>query len=518
MARRRRTATSLAERLRNVELDQWESQGQIVRRIGIEVSWAKIANVMISGESVESSNFVAGSAGWQIDGDGNAEFNTIIVRGDIVSSNWDGTEPIDLSSGEDTGATVGFALDSSEGAAQFEGSLWIGGNIELISGGEIRTAADGEDRVVIGFQFYESSNLGFEWWEGTGDTRFATVFGDPTIETLNLEADNNVIVTTGAEFLVNSVDAIFKWRNSTASLDVVVYDHNAGSPFFEVRGDVVPKVDDGYSLGTTALGWKSLYLAPAEAIFFDGAADSFISADAGTMTIRHGRSGSNPGDMFFQVDDTGGTARTRMNIQGDGNIIFFTDSGGSLVTFDGDSDTDETRIYGKETNDWIALDGVAEEFRFYSNTTLILRYGAAVRMQTVYDPTPAGTANVVVESDGRLHRSSSALRRKKNVKPAEELADILLFPRSFRLRAAEYIDHTKVYFGHIADEVAEVLPQAAIYHPDTGEIEDYDDRAILAVHTAKINRLEAEREDLAELKTEIERLQSRILILEDRAA
>lgn len=70
----------------------------------------------------------------------------ITIQGDIVSANWDGAEPLDLSS-VDTTATAGFALDASEGAAQFEGEMFLGGNLTL-EGGEIRTSSSGE-RVQI---------------------------------------------------------------------------------------------------------------------------------------------------------------------------------------------------------------------------------------------------------------------------------------------------------------------------------------------------------------------------------
>src|SRR5690606_17400454 len=79
---------------------------------------------------LSSSNYVPGVSGWMIDGNGNAEFNDVMVRGDIISGNWDGTIPVDLSS-YDVGATAGFALDSSEGTAQFMGDVFVGGDLRL---------------------------------------------------------------------------------------------------------------------------------------------------------------------------------------------------------------------------------------------------------------------------------------------------------------------------------------------------------------------------------------------------
>jgi hypothetical protein len=104
--------------------------------------------IVVSGGAdgiLRSDGFVAGSAGWAVFGDGTAEFNDVLVRGDIESGNWDGVSPLDLSSVDST-ATQGFALDSSEGAMQLEGNLFANGDIFFT--GTIKTADSG-DRVEI---------------------------------------------------------------------------------------------------------------------------------------------------------------------------------------------------------------------------------------------------------------------------------------------------------------------------------------------------------------------------------
>ena len=90
MARRRKTGSSLAGRIAGIENQQWDNVGKIIRRIGIEVTWAKIAGIMLSGDSIESSNFIAGDSGWQIDGDGNIEANNLTARGLITTIDQDG--------------------------------------------------------------------------------------------------------------------------------------------------------------------------------------------------------------------------------------------------------------------------------------------------------------------------------------------------------------------------------------------------------------------------------------------
>lgn len=95
--------------------------------------------------------------GWAIFGDGSASFygdvffgENAIFQGDLYSTNWDGTIPPNLAS-VDMGATTGFALDSSEGAAQFMGDVFVGGNIQLESGGELRVGDPSTDGASLQF-------------------------------------------------------------------------------------------------------------------------------------------------------------------------------------------------------------------------------------------------------------------------------------------------------------------------------------------------------------------------------
>ncbi len=82
---------------------------------------------------------------------GDVTIEGTLTGNDILSSNWDGAIPVDLSS-RDATATVGYALDGSAGAAQFQNifaeggelrSLAILGNLTMGAGGLIRSASSG---------------------------------------------------------------------------------------------------------------------------------------------------------------------------------------------------------------------------------------------------------------------------------------------------------------------------------------------------------------------------------------
>ena len=129
---------------------------------------------------VESANFVTGSSGWQIDGDGSAEFQNVTIRGTLnadditlgllnaarIGAGTIGVEIIKLSNSSNSRieSNDGTSLIiRGDGSAVFTNitatgqinattgtltTLTIDGNITLGTGGIIRTAASGQ-RVEI---------------------------------------------------------------------------------------------------------------------------------------------------------------------------------------------------------------------------------------------------------------------------------------------------------------------------------------------------------------------------------
>jgi hypothetical protein len=83
-----------------------------------------------------------------------------------------------------------------------------------------------------------------------------------------------------------------------------------------------------------------------------------------------------------------------------------------------------------------------------------------------------------------IERSTSALKYKSKVKPAPQLANIELIPTLHYRK-----DDKRYRYGLIADWIAKQDPLLATFSED-GEVENYDDRAVIAVLAAKVNRLE----------------------------
>lgn len=97
----------------------------------------------------------------------------------------------------------------------------------------------------------------------------------------------------------------------------------------------------------------------------------------------------------------------------------------------------------------------------------------------------AGNATWVLASGSiyYLNRSTSSIRYKDNIRTFDD--DVALRPVRFFATNDEVES-----VGLIAEQVADVLPEAAILNAD-GEVEDYDVKVVLAALAAKINRLEA---------------------------
>ncbi len=119
----------------------------------LAVETAKIDNLAVTDAKIDTltaSKLTAGTIDASVITVNNLDADKINVgilsAVDIHSNNWDGDIPANLSS-EDTGATLGFYLDSSVGAAQFEGDVFVGGDI--LMRGDFATGTTGQARFTI---------------------------------------------------------------------------------------------------------------------------------------------------------------------------------------------------------------------------------------------------------------------------------------------------------------------------------------------------------------------------------
>jgi hypothetical protein len=469
----------LAERIRGLELDTWEQTTQIVRRIGIEVSWAKIADVMISSEGVESSNFVTGVSGWKIDGAGNAEFNTVTVRGTIYATG-----------GE------------------------ISGDLEIVSGGKIITRSGSDDS---GLTIYPSGLIEFQPGDltapslsaypninlGSADDSVQIESGLPnsgsvsriTVGTNNAPGFSGLIsmlaLGVGAQILVSSNNTIgfsAKTAGGTANTAPYVFtitNNPSSADLFEVNLGATNRFkvrNDG-----------RIMISGAFVYFNNSTGDSLGIDTAGNLIISGDIFYFNNTSEYFQISDASNFARIvqdsvethRFASSGDIHII------GTRIVFD---------VIGG--NDYLEMSDSLNQFKMVIGGNTEMTMGTTgFLVPNIWNSTGGTTANVQVASDGRLRQVTSALRFKRHVSDAK-LEDVRLYPRQWQSKGDD-----SWHVGFVAEEVVKEMPMVGLWDDD-GRLMNYEDRAVLAVLAAKVNRLEAELDLLKKSSSSVKKLTS----------
>src|SRR5690606_35837112 len=173
------------------------------------------------------------------------EFNDVEVRGDIISGNWDGADPIDLSSYDAT-ASAGFALDSSAGAAQFMGPVRIGGDsnqrIEILKVGTIPRMEFYSTNALVGVISAPSGQL---------------LLSGPASAGLTIEGDQNAFIDlldSKITFLTSEsavVRATISDTNLSLTVPVLLNDGSASDPALSFTDDTNTGI---YRVGADRLG------------------------------------------------------------------------------------------------------------------------------------------------------------------------------------------------------------------------------------------------------------------------
>lgn len=475
---------------------------------GGKISFSQIRGGIINAEEIilaggtkgriRSENYdPTNETGWGIFGDGSASFygdvffgENAVFQGDLYSSNWDGTLPLDLSS-VDTGATAGFALDSSAGTMQIMGDMFVGGNVTLISGGVFQTAS-GTDRLEITGS--EAQNILFY--------------------------DNNLTVGMVGW---NNADSVFRVRAEFH--DLVLQTDGSGNVWLRPWTQAFPP-DGGQVVlavgGTAAKPGLSFYDGDTtyhDGFFYD-AVNNYIGVTiAGTSRVRFGGSPY----MEFDFAGAGGEAIRFWETSGGGRsyairrtanfggfqFVGITSGGSESVVYE-IYDNHQFRVSdGSATSPAITFIG--------DNNTGIYRAGSDIvafatggtlrgsfQADGFYATTPNATgsaANLVTAgaAHNNFMRSTSARKYKTEITyDPEQLLAVELRPAKFYRP-----DDDAWYYGFIADDLAEEDPLLGTYDPETGEIENYDQRAVMAVMAAKLNEMARK---IRELEAEVARL------------
>lgn len=385
---------------------------------------------------VRSAVYTPGSGGWQITGDGTAEFNQVTVRGAVYATSGNFSNQIIMGTAN-TSAHYMRSFNYSAGSAGW--IIQADGNMEFnngtfrgavtgatITGGIIQTAASGA-RTVLSSAAYNK----ILFYPGLGEDQPADI----------------------------------RVSESAADRYIQIY-----SPAWNGYGGNRAHI----SVGAQAFGGNTEIdlIAPGGTIYFSASDIRF----AGTSVYSD--------NAFVAGNGAGGTYRIAIGsfsgsegfIQGLGTsntgIRLGTDSYVRVVTADGNSYT-----------------GLAA-----GNTSINGSINISGYLDVSSMPQAGGVP--VYLNGTRLGRQSSTIRFKTDVSSIDIDANkvLALEPKTW-LPKEGYGDTSSRYLGLIAEHVEKAIPHS-VYYDEDGEVENYYDRAVLAGLLVVIKQMDARIKEL----------------------
>lgn len=451
--------------------------GDVGRRLGEPTfdPWARAGIIVEPDRYIRSRNYESGVSGWTLNFDGTGELTGLVLGGDLYSSDWDGG--FDLSSGADGSATSGYLLDYGSGSAQFQGDMFLGGDLIMQQYGRILTASS-PPNIVISSTGY-SNNLSFlsgnssETLNGYLETTDTGGIVNLLLASPTLESGSDIVYSSLQ--LGGYDDGSLSFLNLTATGEEAANAQATLAASSLDDGDTTTRVQANSQLGSGDALVELLARSSSGSATITATADRFSGIIDGTETFR------------LHTDHVLIPMETKLEFRNAG----FTDSGRRYNFFMDDSDSDSFKLNvsdsGSTNRTFMRL--VDSTWQFLTPSSGLVAWGISgnsVFSPAIYADTSATAANVSVGSDGRFRRSTSSLRYKKGWKWAENLADVEL-PTPIT-----WFDGRRRYIGFGAEHVIAALPWAATGH------ENYDLRAVVAVLSEQVKAL---REEVSQLKS-----------------
>jgi hypothetical protein len=182
-------------------------------------------------------------------------------------------------------------------------------------------------------------------------------------------------------------------------------------------------------------------------------------------------------------------------------------TGASYATFRLKNSTQDysMQIRTDQSNAWTLRDETAG-----ANRLLIRASDGLMFSPPMYATTSGNSANVVVNPDGGVLRSTSALKYKQDIRDLPSI-DITKFRPIVYKSKCEGDDQTKDHFGFIADEVDAAGIKELVQYGAEGEVEGFSYDRLTAVLVKSVQELKAINDTQAET---INALTARIVALE----
>jgi len=312
---------------------------------------------------------------------------------------------------------------------------------------------------------------------------------------------------------------------------VIEADH-VNDYFTALVGDLVPRNESGLptadfgSLGSNSLRWDQLYLSGVldsdAGILIDGNI-SFKGSGARSINIDGNPRLSLPFPGWLQIHpDSGGTSLLNIgtsegNISGTGTAINFgrplngaqnffeytdnatqaartaefknigafvvNNSGDATITAQGQLAFTAATTANILANTLLMVGNNVASLQASGNVVLQSNGSNAFSNVIRDDTVGSGTANLIMNaSTGRIQRSTSSIRYKKDVEPVSgAIPDLLLDLNPVLFRDKKDDTQGLKSYGFIAEEVCEVIPELATYKGEEVESVAYDRMPALIV-------------------------------------
>lgn len=226
----------------------------------------------------------------------------------------------------------------------------------------------------------------------------------------------------------------------------------------------------------------------------------FIVEGGGSVVVRDG------GGIL--AEHANGSAAMRLGpiTTGGGNPaqgMLFRDPSNVLIlgAYSDDVNGERVVLLGSSAGDPLKLvQSIAQHHHIQStNGDIVLSVPAGRRVFIGHETTAAG-ANCFINTDGTIWRSTSSLRYKQDVRPAEvdTEAVLALQPREYRARAevAEQGDDAPTHAGFIAEEAADLGLEQWVLRDDDGQPEAFNYAQFCVAQQAVIQQQAAAIADL----------------------
>ncbi len=381
---------------------------------------------------------------------------TFRLESDIVSENWDGATPLNLSSTADSTATAGYGLDASAGAIQAQtlyaeggeiGNLGIVSTLTLETGGVFRTASSGERIEIAAAAIDRIKFFTGDSFEANGAVIRASTLGvDGSTRQLTIAM---FAPTTTGDTNATQISLRSESEDDSTTPPQIFASYGGGSsqvPEYKLTNNMKLMLEDG----TAAL--------PSQTYNSD--------SDTGTYLFATGQLG-------FTV---GATQVWGMALaSGDQSVLFANDG----------------------TADSLRYDSSAQHWKFELNSTVEMTLGLTSFDVPNVNNDFAGTGDdaVLIDNSNVLHIDTSTLEHKKDVKDYwRELAAMPL-PSPIRFKSKQQYHkgvksplNPRWQYGYSMESLE--ATDEYLVSVREGKGHNYINRALMALQGAHILKLE----------------------------